>query len=214
MWLDERPSGGGRVEESVKKRQLLDASAKEAVIGYARLDVIVNFKNMRFGIWNPRGVETPQVSKLVQSFLTQGADRFSLSKAIPLVVRPSDVKMGTFAETYTPGQDETQDLPLLELSRPSAEAGLCLVAAGGQHRVEAVKTWVNMLKKQHSELVRARKNLEQQSEDTTTAMDIDDENRVKKAKRDALAETLALGGQWLVVLYDRGEYISHISTLD
>lgn len=61
------------------------------------------------------------------------------------------------------------------------------------------------LTKTAGELVKQRQALEQQDAENVTAMEIENENQTRKPKRDALQETLGLGGQWMVVLYDSGE---------
>ena len=165
--------------------------------------MIKHKSDFQFGVWNDRPLEKAQVSRLVQSFLTKGADRFSFMKAIPVVVAPAHCKKGTYAPSYVPGTDATPDLPILELE--TGETGKKrLVAAGGQHRVNAVEEWVKTLRKQHGELVRQRELLEKQDSETATSVDIDRENLTRKPKRDALKDTLALGGQWMVILYDKG----------
>lgn len=205
--LDRRTSGNGsgQLEASVTKKLGLEERARKAIFGYARLDLIEHKTELRFGTWNDRPLDKAQVGRLVQSFLTKGADRFSFTKAIPLSVRAKDLRPGTYGTKFTPGTDATMDLPVLELVE-EAKGRKRLVAAGGQHRVNAVEAWVKTLKKQHAELVRQREALEQQdNEGPATTMDVEIENRTRKPRRDALQETLALGGQWMVVLYDAGE---------
>ena len=80
------------------------------------------------------------------------------------------------------------------------------MAAGGQHRLHAVEGWTKILHKQYGELMKQWQNLEQQDNDEVTKMNIETENNMHKPKKDALQETLALGGQWMVILYDYSEY--------
>lgn len=204
--LDDRASGdgSGQLEATVAQKLNQEDRARKAIFGYARLDVIKHKDDFQFGQWNDRPLEKAHVKRLVQSFLTQGADRFSFMKAIPLVVTPGHFKKGTYAEKYVPGTVATPDLPILELE--SGENGKKrLVAAGGQHRVNAVEEWVKTLRKQHNELARQRDMLEKQDSEMATSVDIEQENFVRKPKRDALKETLALGGQWMVILYNKGQ---------
>lgn len=209
--LDERPSGPGKLEPSVQHKMSMENRAQKAIFGYARLDVIKNKEEFLFGTWNERPLKPGQVSRLVQSFLTKGADRFSYTKAIPLVLKKSDVKEGTYAKTYTPGIDAVLDLPILALE-DGKKGKKKLVAAGGQHRVRAVEEWTKILNKQHSELELEREMLEQQDSEAVTSTEIWNENEQQKPKRDVLQETLALGGQWMVVLYDRGEFFHRVLT--
>ncbi|KAG6371987.1 hypothetical protein JVT61DRAFT_9005 [Boletus reticuloceps] len=202
--LDERPSGPGKLEESVARKGRLEQRARKAIIGYARVDVIEKKSEFKFGEWNTRRLETAQVSRLVQSFLTKGVDRFSMMKAIPLVVSLTDVKTKTYVTKYDPDMDSMRDLPILEL-QDAAKGKQRLLAAGGQHRVHAVVEWVKFMRKRHSESVRDRQTLEKQNVEAVSSTEIEQENNVRKAKRDTIEETLALGGQWIVVLYDAGK---------
>ena len=69
------------------------------------------------------------------------------------------------------------------------------------------------------ELTKQQQNLEQEDSDEVLRTDIETENNMHKLKKNALQETLALGGQWMVILYDYGEYniqcycIAHFKTL-
>lgn len=101
-------------------------------------------------------------------------------------------------------------LPMLKL-QVGMEGKTRLMPAGGKHRLEAVKSWVLHLKKEYENLKKQRLVLEAQLPDDTNTMQIDEENDSIKPRRDALAETLALKGQWMVILYDHCK--SHFSTL-
>lgn len=206
MVLDERASGDGRLEASVEKTKEMEDRAQKAIFGYARLDLIENEGELRFGNWNPRKLKQEHVSRLIQSFLTRGADRFSSTKAIPLVIGKSDVKRGSYAKTYTAESNIQSQLPVLEVA-DAAKGKRILIAAGGQHRLHAVKQWQKMLKKQHAELAKERKALEEKDSETVSPEEIRQENKTRKPKRDALEETLALGGQWMVILYDAGKFV-------
>ncbi|KAF8119181.1 hypothetical protein EV363DRAFT_1306657 [Boletus edulis] len=65
--LDSRPSGEGRLEASVQHKISMDDRAHKAIFGYARLDLIANRSDVRFGTWNPRPLKQDQVNRLVQS---------------------------------------------------------------------------------------------------------------------------------------------------
>ncbi|KAF8124618.1 hypothetical protein EV363DRAFT_1299778 [Boletus edulis] len=166
LLLDERPSGEGRLEESVARKTKPEQQAHKAIIGYARVDVITMKTEFKFGQWNPR--------RLVDG------------------------------QSYMPETDSTKDLPLLQLE-DAAKGKQRLVAAGRQHCVHVVGEWVKFLCKRHAELLREHKHLEQQDSEAVTSAEIMKENNVWKVKRDAIEETLALGGQWMVILYDAGK---------
>ncbi|KAF8431107.1 hypothetical protein L210DRAFT_3508067 [Boletus edulis BED1] len=199
--LDSRPSGEGRLEASVQHKISMDDRAHKAIFGYARLDLIANRSDVRFGTWNPRPLKQDQVNRLVQSFLTKGADRFAYSKAIPLVLSKTDVKGGSYRTTYEPGLEPNRYLPLLEVAE-EVKGKRILIAAGGQHRLHAIIQWRKMLTKKYNEMESYREELEQKDSETVTEAEIQYENKTMKPKRDSLRETLALGGQWMVILYD------------
>ena len=69
-----------------------------------------------------------------------------------------------------------------------------------------MKEWVKTLKKQHVKLVRQWEALEQQeSEAAGAVVDIKIKKWMQKPRRDVLQETLLLGGQWMVILYNAAE---------
>ncbi|KAF8432328.1 hypothetical protein L210DRAFT_3763940 [Boletus edulis BED1] len=202
--LDQRPSGEGKLEALVEHKMSMDDRAQKAIFGYARLDLIVDESKLRFGTWNPRPLKQDQVNRLVQSFLTKGADRFAYTKAIPLVVSKTDVKEGTYKTTYEPGSHPKRNLPLLEVTE-EAKGKRMLIAAGGQHRLHAVIQWTKMLTKQLEDMTKNREALEKQDIEMVDEGEIQQENKTSKPKRDSLRETLALGGQWMVILYDAAQ---------
>lgn len=177
----------------------LEESVCKAIIGYVQLDVIENEKEFRFGTWNNRQLEGQQVSHLVQSFLTKGAHRFSILKAVLLVVLSTDVKMGTYATGYVLDVDGAKELPMLELEDEAKGKGR-LVMAGERHCVHAVKEWVMTLCQQHSELVKERQHLQEQDSKGVTS-------DMQKPIKDPLQQTLDLGGQWTVILYNTGKHL-------
>ncbi|KAG6369867.1 hypothetical protein JVT61DRAFT_13428 [Boletus reticuloceps] len=203
LLLDERPSGEGssQVEASVLEKQKLEGQARDRIFGYARVDLIKQKEEFRFGTWNDRPLQTVHVKRLVQSFLTKGTDRFSLTKAIPLIVKKTDIKATSYKKSYTPGATPLDALPMLELE-DHAIGKKMLVAGGGQHRLHAVEEWTKILEKQHTELVKVRAHLGKQDSENVPTMDIEEENQKYKPKRVAIEETLSFGGQWMAILYD------------
>ncbi|KAF8123156.1 hypothetical protein EV363DRAFT_1102171, partial [Boletus edulis] len=203
LLLDSRASGkgDGAIEASVAWKQKLEEECHQKIFGYARFDIIEHKDEIRFGSWNDRPLQQNQVSRLVQSFLTKGANRFAITKAIPLVVKKTEVKENTYATSYPSSGNAIETLPLLELRR-EAVGKKRLAAAGGQHRLRALEEWTKILQKRHTELTKQRQIIEQKDSEMVTATEIEQENQQRKPKRDALQQTLAFGGQWLVVLYD------------
>ena len=56
------------------------------------------------------------------------------------------------------------------------------------------------------ELVKHRWMLKQQKSKVVLMSKMDKESHVQKPKKNVLQDTLALRGQWLLLLYDTGEY--------
>jgi hypothetical protein len=216
--LDERPSGGGRLEASVAEKMTFQKKADGAIFGYARMDLLdmEDDKNLKWGSWNERPWQPPQVNKLVQSFLSNGVDRFSPMKAIHLVARPADLVSTSYSKTLRPTAEsevetettETTEtfLPLLEL-RTQLHGKYRLRPAGGMHRLKALEIWLGQLKREYDLLTKERKALAAQPEGAALPEDIAMDKFTSKPRRDALAETLDLKGQWLVILYDHCEFL-------
>lgn len=215
LLLDDRPSGGGRLEASVAEKMATRKKADAAIFGYARLDLIdaEEGSDFKWGVWNNRPCVLPQVTRLVQSFLINGVDRFSPMKSIPLVARPSDLITTSYSKTLTSvtETDASTDsmLPMLQL-RAEVKGKTRLQPAGGMHRLKAVTNWVVHLKREYDALKKERKALAAQGVEETEAAEIEAENTSRKPRRDALAETLALKGQWMVILYDYGKSPNNI----
>ena len=129
------------MEAGVKYKHTLEGQAQKAILGYARLDLVAHKKKIQFGSWNDCLLQKEQVNRLVQSFLTKGADQFLLMKAILLVVTKKGVKEGMYTMTHSV---ETTNLPILELE-DTAKGKRWLLAAGGQHQLHAIEGWTKIL---------------------------------------------------------------------
>ncbi|KAF9231039.1 hypothetical protein BU15DRAFT_82890 [Melanogaster broomeanus] len=192
-----RGIGEAQLDDKVQANKKLEDQARKAVIGYARFDVLEHRGQIRFGKWNLRPVQRGQVNGLIQSFLVNGADRFSLKHAIPLVVEKESVKVGT----YVVNPDGGDELPVMEIA--AGHVGTWGAdAAGGQHRVEALEGWVTRLKVESAALKKETAALSEANMETMDDGEIEEHNKVRKPKKDALESYLAYGGQWMVILYD------------
>lgn len=190
---DLRPKLDGRTEEAMA----MNESAAKAIFGYARLDVIEYRDELEFGRWNFRELKREHTDDLVQSFLMWGLDRFSLGRAIPVVMKKEDVVEGTYVANMEP----VLEMPVLKL-RETVLGKRAMRPASGQHRVEAINVWYGLRRKQLADLLQAQQ-LEQ-----TDPTEINAGNKENGPKEDDLEATLAFGGEWLAVLYDAGKCIS------
>ncbi|KAF8833727.1 hypothetical protein BDN67DRAFT_1072862 [Paxillus ammoniavirescens] len=195
-----RPALDVVVTETAKK----DTVAKQAVLGYARLNVIKCKDKLVFGAWNSRPVVQSQVESIIKSFFVNGADRFNSLHAIPLVIKKSDIVEGSYEDDLNK-QDE---LPELLFTRDTDD--FRIHAAGGQHRTKAIQEWVVHLQSEHNSLVVEEKRFRKHNLGTSR----EDMDYIDKlvARRERLACVLAYNGQWLVTLYD-SDKVNHITGL-
>ncbi|KIJ57484.1 hypothetical protein HYDPIDRAFT_35071, partial [Hydnomerulius pinastri MD-312] len=124
------------LESSVEEITQRDVKAKEAILGYARFDMVQNFDKITFGRWNARPLVEREVSNLVQSFTVNGVDRFNPRHAISIVLSKSWVKPGTLDQDI----EKRDNLPILELTADFPEDGK-IYATGGHHRTHGLKKW-------------------------------------------------------------------------
>ncbi|KAF9236553.1 hypothetical protein BU15DRAFT_63907 [Melanogaster broomeanus] len=120
-----------------------------------------------------------------------------LKHVIPLVVEKESVKAGT----YVVNPDGGDELPVMEIAA-GHETTWGADAAGGQHRVEALEGWVTRLKMESAVLKKEMAVLSEANMETMDVGEIEEHNKVRKPKKDALESYLAYGAQWMVILYD------------
>jgi hypothetical protein len=184
------------LETKAQDQFTLDALSKEAVLGYARIDLIKLRSRIQFQNWNPRLVNPKQVKLLARSFRSEGMQRFSPDYAIPLVMSPS------MFDAATCSSDPTLGIWLPELTLTTDDEPI--LAAGGQHRLEALVICTQELRKELHELEEEEKATKQKVEETQDAalvkIWVDGKAKLleQKQKEDRL------GGQWMVVIYDSG----------
>ncbi|KAF9231067.1 hypothetical protein BU15DRAFT_82868 [Melanogaster broomeanus] len=181
LLLDSCSIGDAQLDDKVQANKKLEDQVWKAVIGK----------------WNLRPVQRRQVNGLIQSFLVNGADRFSLKHAILLVVEKESVKAGT----YVVNPDGGDELLVMEIAVGHVKTW-GVDAAGGQHRVEALEGWVTQLKMESAALKKEMAALNEANMEMMDVGEIEEHNKVRKLKKDALESYLAYGGQWMVILYD------------
>lgn len=114
--------------------------ADQALLGYARIDIIK--RNLQFGRYNKRQLDLKEKSALLDSFLSNGLDRYGRSNAISILVNADDVveeSMKSDSELETMKRDGSH-LPWLRF-KWDTESGEAdekgpepeIVAAGGRH---------------------------------------------------------------------------------
>lgn len=183
----------------------LDKRLSEAFIGYARFDVVTHRKDMTFKRWNDRPLLTSQLNGLITSFKVDGVNRFKASNAIPLVVPKKYIVPDTYGSDGN-AMENLREMQLTVEAFKAISAGQAVVyVASGQHRIMALDNFQMYLLKIKAESVKTRQRLEKQLLDDVDQMDIDEENKREKPKRDQIDGSLAFKGQWMVAIYDYGE---------
>ena len=181
-------------------------SIKEAIIGYGRVDFVANFDQVRWRQWNERRVDNMKATLMRNSFLLNGMDRFNPTHAIPLVVNAKDVVQGAFVRDPTHVRDE---LPIVKF-KDSAAGKDGVKAAGGQHRVAAMKLWIEVQQVRKKELENEISKIKNRSADTEDAdVDVRAHNERLKPQLQSVSNLLACNGEWIVSLFDQGKDSFH-----
>ena len=108
---------------------------KKAFIGYAKWDFVKH--GVKFGTWNMHQLNNGEVQKIVDSFADLGCNRFDKQHVIPLMVKKKYITDATYDADFP----DNGDLRLLEL-KPDVPVLYQVAAASGQHRVAALKRWI------------------------------------------------------------------------
>ncbi|KAI6094167.1 hypothetical protein F5141DRAFT_1070346 [Pisolithus sp. B1] len=82
--MDKRKNSQLLLEETIKEVNSKNDQLKQALLGFARFDVLENRDRIHFGKWNPRGIQSSEVTRLAESFEVNGLDRFNPTHAMPL----------------------------------------------------------------------------------------------------------------------------------
>ncbi|KAI6016264.1 hypothetical protein BKA83DRAFT_4497887 [Pisolithus microcarpus] len=195
--MDVRKKNQPQLEETIEDVNTKNDRLKQALLGYARFDVLEHRERIVFGKWNPRTIQKTEIAGLVESFQVNGLDRFNPTHAMPLIVPKSILKLGTYV-TEVKGINE---VPLLQIN---VEAGKdwTISVAGGQHRVYALEVWLERKKKQLEDHLAVEKSIKAQDVDKIDEAELQKWNKSTKKEKDMLEGIIAYGGQWLVSLFD------------
>lgn len=192
---------------------------KEGFLGFAVHDISGSEEPfLEFGSKNSRPLDERNAQKLAASMLVNGHRRCNLETAIPLAIPNSAllnkiprVEFESDLSTYPKLADIVRELPKVD-------------ALGGQHRARALeinlekaKAYIEderglrQLHRAHRDLLVAQRDLqlaEPGSSAYTSCEHIlrDRERNVNEIKNEVrnMKTLLASGGQWLVLLYDKG----------
>ncbi|KAI5987834.1 hypothetical protein EDD15DRAFT_2371889 [Pisolithus albus] len=197
LLMDARKKNQPQLEETIEDVNNKNDRLKQALLGYARFDVLEHRDQILFGKWNPRTIQKAEIAGLVESFQVNGLDRFNPTHAMPLIVPKSIVKPGTFITEVK----AINEIPLLQINMEVGK-NWTITAAGGQHRVYALEVWLDRKKKQLDEYLAVEKSLKSQEADKVDEAELAKWNKSTKKEKDILEGIIAYGGQWLVSLFD------------
>lgn len=211
--------GGVEIAPNIAQFFEAEERAQRALIGYARTDILD--RQITFGHWNRRPENPLEVKKLLDSFLRNGVYRYIVAHAVPLIVQRDRLTEGGWISAYDDNLDlkDPSSIPTLRLvNDPKPVTNLpinlsdapSISAAGGRHRTSALKQYHNIrcsMKVQYKKKVsewKAAIQGEPENEEYTRCLDRD--SRILKM----VSNDVDLKGDWLVAIYDEGEWFQKI----
>ena len=203
------------IDQYMKNFNSLQQKAQNALIGYARTDVIG--RELAFGTYNQRQLNNVEKKTLLDSFNENGLDRFNVNHAIPLILSAASVDKSTVTKlssiTFENVKPDGSHLPLLRLrTDPPADAnGVVnfkdlpkILAAGGRHRCAALDEWIAQRQALVSRAAKALREMQAREKSTEDAPTEEELSRAQEALDHAMG-LVKMGGSWIVALYDEGE---------
>lgn len=191
-----------KLEETIEQVNAKNVKAKEAFLGYASFDVLHHEARLIFSKYNPRPLVKAQVQALVQLFHVDGVDRFNPQFSIPLIVNKDLLREGCWTVDVETGDS----LPELEIAE-DADSNWTFMAAGGQHRVAALKEWLERKGKQLKELQWEESKILAQDVEGVDTGALAYLNKKLKVEREELEGVLRNEGRWMVALFDNGKHL-------
>ena len=201
-----------QVDPKVLHHFKLEDRVEKALLGYARMDVLE--RELTFGTWNSRHLNDLEKKLLLESFNINGLRRFEIQYAIPIVVPKHAVVLSSLArraniETELP---DGSHLNILEFTQDAPDA---ILAAGGRHRVAALKEWLqqqqDILHDEEQEL-ETLCNLVKADDDAAAATaGYRDEISEREARVAMFKGIVDTNGEWVIGVYDEGQCTSSSS---
>ncbi|KAG9309132.1 hypothetical protein JVU11DRAFT_10839 [Chiua virens] len=187
------------LDPKIQEKWRIQGQVKDALLGYASMDVLEEKEQLVFGTWNPRVLNPNQVKKLVESFQTEGLERFDLNTVIPVIIPKRFVDQSALVKD----PNDPEKLPVFTMP-PEIPQDTPIKCAGGRHRVEALEVYMKIIHSEVDEVVTQLDTISKKADDALT----DDDKRdwrelATRYKR--LGGIKGYGGQWMVAIYDEGE---------
>lgn len=192
------------LDPKVQDRWHIQSKLKSALLGYATMDLLESKKDLVFGTWNPRLLRSQQVKRLVDSFHTEGLERFDLKTVIPIVISKRLVHLPSLAE------HPESKLPTFSLASTAPE-GTKIKCAGGRHRVEALVQYMEDINKNIEQIHDERKKLASIPDEELDSAQIARYNKTFQDDIKRLGGIQKYKGEWMIVVYDEGTQIIIVS---
>ncbi|KAI6025512.1 hypothetical protein EDC04DRAFT_237837 [Pisolithus marmoratus] len=187
------------LDPKVQERWRIQAQLKNALLGYAILDLVECADSLVFGTWNPRLLQPQQVQQLVGSF-HDGLDRFDLKTVIPIVIPKATVD----ETSLTRDPSDPSKLSELKLRLRSTPPENQIKCASGRHRVAALKGYLADIKVLVDQHIAEWERIAATAEEDLTDVDVYRYNNILPGQIKTLGGIQKYGGQWMVAVYDEG----------
>jgi hypothetical protein len=192
------------VDENVLGRTTakVQESIKQAFMGYFSVNLFDLPSGFKFGVFNDRQAKSVQITKLLESFRTEGLLHCDRQTAIPVglhgdwissnpIMEPKEGDIGSVESiTFTP-------------NRQKALNNKQVIVFGGNHRRLAIKKHIDGLASRRQELDKQLKKLPPLEQRDEAQVAKADNLRWRIGKIDEVFEKSKL---WLIVAYDLGAY--------
>lgn len=198
-----------QLDPQVQKSWLMQRGLRESLLGYAILDLVAFEDKLTFGTWNARPLKVAHVQRLLASFQQNGLERFDEKSVIPLVMPKKLVDLSSL--TNNPAPPDTNKLPQLKFTVPETSI-INIKCAGGRHRFEALKRYLDDLGKERDSFQNTLNAVERTKDDDLTDEDV----TLHKDTIEALERVggiLASEGKWLVAIYDESMYFPFVHSI-
>jgi hypothetical protein len=175
----------------------LDKEVEEARIGIGIVNLVQLPNPLVFGKYNDRPKKDSEINKMVASLEANGLQGVKEANALPIMIKRERLSAGqTFGGTWT----EKDSLTHIRF-----EDNGPIVLASGQHRVAALKKYLNTATENADALRKRMERLEEIRPPTSADVE---EHKALRQELEGLLGEIGKEGQWGVILYDEGKQIS------
>lgn len=194
------------LDPHVQENWRLQRSVRRSLLGYAILDLVEHTPNLVFGTWNSRPLKVGHINRLQKSFEQEGLERFNEKSVIPVALKKKFVDVSSLTQDLT----DVKKIPQFKYSTDAETAPTPIKCAGGRHRFEALKRYLQDIRKSYNEVESKRNQISQLSDDVLSVEDIQWYNHDSIKELHHLGGILKYSGQWLVAVYDESKQFCYI----